>query len=181
VGVCRFPWSGPSASKLKNWREGRTSRPTCDRGAEGTCSRFGRGCAPAPDRRDLRHTFASTAVSAGQGLPIMGKLLGHTQVQMTARYAHLAADPVRRAPIIFQHRLQIFRMIALHAHRTSARGCHYHLTISFALAHVAKRLKILTTSTPIRALGSRIICSKYGHIGADVRPDCSPHVNKRHV
>lgn len=46
---------------------------------------------------DLRHTFASTAVAAGQGLPMIGKLLGHSQVQTTARYAHLAADPVRAA------------------------------------------------------------------------------------
>lgn len=46
---------------------------------------------------DLRHTFASTAVASGQGLPMIGKLLGHTQVQTTARYAHLAADPVKSA------------------------------------------------------------------------------------
>ena len=46
---------------------------------------------------DLRHTFASTAVASGQGLPMIGKLLGHTQVQTTARYAHLAADPVKDA------------------------------------------------------------------------------------
>jgi integrase len=46
---------------------------------------------------DLRHTFASTAAASGQGLPMIGKLLGHTQVQTTARYAHLAADPVRSA------------------------------------------------------------------------------------
>jgi integrase len=46
---------------------------------------------------DLRHTFASAAVAAGQGLPVIGKLLGHTQVQTTARYAHLAADPVKAA------------------------------------------------------------------------------------
>nr|WP_096700291.1 site-specific integrase [Magnetospirillum sp. 15-1] len=46
---------------------------------------------------DLRHSFASTAVAAGQSLPMIGKLLGHTQVQTTARYAHLAADPVRAA------------------------------------------------------------------------------------
>jgi integrase len=46
---------------------------------------------------DLRHTFASVAVAAGQGLPMIGKLLGHTQVQTTARYAHLAGDPVRAA------------------------------------------------------------------------------------
>jgi len=46
---------------------------------------------------DLRHTFASTAVASGQGLPMIGKLLGHTQVQTTARYAHLAAEPVKAA------------------------------------------------------------------------------------
>ena len=46
---------------------------------------------------DLRHTFASTAVASGQGLPMIGKLLGPTQVQTTARYAHLAADPVKSA------------------------------------------------------------------------------------
>ena len=28
---------------------------------------------------------------------MIGKLLGHTQVQTTARYAHLAADPVKDA------------------------------------------------------------------------------------
>lgn len=31
------------------------------------------------------------------GLPIIGKLLGHTQPQTTARYAHLHADPLRKA------------------------------------------------------------------------------------
>ena len=46
---------------------------------------------------DLRHTFASTAVMSGEGLPMIGKLLGHSQVQTTARYAHLAADPIRNA------------------------------------------------------------------------------------
>ena len=46
---------------------------------------------------DLRHTFASAAVAAGQGLPIIGRLLAHTQVATTARYAHLAADPVKVA------------------------------------------------------------------------------------
>lgn len=46
---------------------------------------------------DLRHTFASVAVAAGQGLPMIGRLLGHSQVQTTARYAHLAGVPVRVA------------------------------------------------------------------------------------
>ena len=30
-----------------------------------------------------------------EGLPMIGKLLGHTQVQTTARYAHLARDTVK--------------------------------------------------------------------------------------
>lgn len=39
---------------------------------------------------DLRHTFASRAVEAGLSLIVIGKLLGHKQLQTTQRYAHLA-------------------------------------------------------------------------------------------
>jgi integrase len=46
---------------------------------------------------DLRHSYASGALALGEGLPMIGKLLGHTQVQTTARYAHLARDPVKMA------------------------------------------------------------------------------------
>lgn len=46
---------------------------------------------------DLRHSYASGALALGEGLPMIGKLLGHTQVQTTARYAHLANDPVKTA------------------------------------------------------------------------------------
>ena len=46
---------------------------------------------------DLRHTYASFGAGGGLGLPIIGKLLGHTQAITTARYAHLDADPLRRA------------------------------------------------------------------------------------
>jgi hypothetical protein len=31
------------------------------------------------------------------GLPIIGKMLGHSQPATTARYAHLASDPVKAA------------------------------------------------------------------------------------
>lgn len=46
---------------------------------------------------DLRHAFASVAAGAGLGLPVIGKLLGHTQAVTTQRYAHLAADPLKAA------------------------------------------------------------------------------------
>lgn len=46
---------------------------------------------------DLRHSFASFAVGAGLSLPIIGGLLGHKSVQTTARYAHLAHDPLKQA------------------------------------------------------------------------------------
>jgi len=45
---------------------------------------------------DLRHTFASIGAGASLGLPIVGKLLGHSKPATTARYAHLDADPLRR-------------------------------------------------------------------------------------
>jgi integrase len=46
---------------------------------------------------DLRHSFASVGAGSGMGLPIVGKLLGHAQARTTNRYAHLDADPLRRA------------------------------------------------------------------------------------
>jgi integrase len=46
---------------------------------------------------DLRHSFASFGAGASLGLPIIGKLLGHSQAATTQRYAHLDADPLRRA------------------------------------------------------------------------------------
>jgi integrase len=46
---------------------------------------------------DLRHTFASFGAGSGFGLPVVGRLLGHSQAATSARYAHLDNDPLRRA------------------------------------------------------------------------------------
>jgi integrase len=46
---------------------------------------------------DLRHTFASLGVGSSLGLPVIGKLLGHSQASTTQRYAHLDADPMHKA------------------------------------------------------------------------------------
>jgi site-specific recombinase XerD len=56
-----------------------------------------REVADIPDVRihDLRHTFASLLVSGGASLEMIGKLLGHTQIGTTQRYAHLIESPLR--------------------------------------------------------------------------------------
>lgn len=46
---------------------------------------------------DLRHSFASGGLRVGEGLTMIGRLLGHSEVKTTARYAHLADDPVKAA------------------------------------------------------------------------------------
>lgn len=53
--------------------------------------------AQLPDVRihDLRHTFASLLVSGGASLEMIGKLLGHSQMRTTQRYAHLLDSPLR--------------------------------------------------------------------------------------
>jgi integrase len=56
-----------------------------------------RTAAGLPDVRlhDLRHSFASNIVNAGGSLPVIGALLGHRSAATTARYSHLADDPLR--------------------------------------------------------------------------------------
>jgi len=46
---------------------------------------------------DLRRSLASHMAMAGVGLPIVGKMLGHTQSRTTEIYARLAVQPVRQA------------------------------------------------------------------------------------
>lgn len=54
------------------------------------------GC---PDLRlhDLRHSFASAAISAGLSLAQIGELLGHRNAQTTHRYAHLVEEAAAAA------------------------------------------------------------------------------------
>ncbi|HVT18823.1 MAG TPA: tyrosine-type recombinase/integrase [Thermoanaerobaculia bacterium] len=46
---------------------------------------------------DLRHSYAAVGAAAGLGLPVIGKILGHTQPSTTQRYIHFADDPLRAA------------------------------------------------------------------------------------
>jgi integrase len=66
----------------------------------GFAEKAGAKIPPAPfDARiyDLRHSFASVGAGGGLSLQIIGRLLGHTQMRTTLRYAHLADDPLREA------------------------------------------------------------------------------------
>lgn len=46
---------------------------------------------------DLRHSFASLLINSGRSLYEVQKLLGHTQVKTTQRYAHLAPETLLAA------------------------------------------------------------------------------------
>lgn len=46
---------------------------------------------------DLRHNYASHAARSSETLPMIGKLLGHTSVNSTQRYAHLDDETLLRA------------------------------------------------------------------------------------
>ncbi len=48
----------------------------------------------------LRHSFASQRVSRGVGLYLVSKLLGHTDIRTTQRYAHTNLEALKNAIII---------------------------------------------------------------------------------
>lgn len=110
TGAKRILLSPPALELLKAWPrwagtpyvfpgEGRGKRKGEHRVSLVDAWSWIRRRAKIPDVRlhDLRHSFASVAVSSGQTLPIIGALLGHTQAQTTQRYAHLLEDPLRAA------------------------------------------------------------------------------------
>lgn len=55
---------------------------------------------------DLRHSFASIGAASGLSLPIIGALLGHTQAQTTARYAHLVGDSLKEAASLIGEKMR---------------------------------------------------------------------------
>ena len=55
---------------------------------------------------DLRHSFASVGAASGLSLPIIGALLGHSQTQTTARYAHLIGDPLKEAASLINEKMR---------------------------------------------------------------------------
>ena len=77
---CLYPFANPKTGKpfvsiFAGWDHARTQ-------------------AGLPDVRihDLRHSFASLLINSGRSLYEVQKLLGHTQIKTTQRYAHLAPE-----------------------------------------------------------------------------------------
>lgn len=66
-----------------------------------------RVAAALPDVRlyDLRHTAASVGADEGLSLPLIGKLLGHSQPSTTQRYAHIGEHPAKRAAEVIGTRI----------------------------------------------------------------------------
>ena len=58
-----------------------------------------RDLAGIPDVRihDLRHNAASLLANRGVSLQVIGKTLGHKQIQTTLRYAHLTDETAQKA------------------------------------------------------------------------------------
>jgi integrase len=54
---------------------------------------------------DLRHSNASVGADSGYSLQVIGRLLGHSRITTTERYAHLANDPVRAASEVIGARI----------------------------------------------------------------------------
>jgi integrase len=96
TGTYVFP--GDAESKPKKWRAAdETAERPRDNLKHAWKSIRRRAGIEGVRIHDLRHTFASVGAGASLGLPIVGKLLGHTQSKTTERYAHLDNDPLRRA------------------------------------------------------------------------------------
>ncbi len=61
---------------------------------------------------DLRHSFASFLVNAGRSLYEVQKLLGHTQIKTTQRYAHLSQDSLLSAANVVSQLVPLAMVIA---------------------------------------------------------------------
>ena len=86
---------GYSTSELCDWRHYEIA-PLAE---ADTAEHLATLCRCALDIHDCRHAFASRALGLGETLPMIGRLLGHSEPQTTERYAHLDRDWVRETAV----------------------------------------------------------------------------------
>ncbi len=100
-----IPLSAPARKLLADiWEKQEADEPRVFPGISRTTklhAPWARICAAAKIENlrihDLRHSYASVLASAGTPLLTIGKLLGHTQIATTQRYAHLIDDALAKA------------------------------------------------------------------------------------
>lgn len=106
AGRTSFPLSGPALAFLRALeREGDSPWVFPATRGGGHYKGVGRAWTAVRDAaglegvrlHDLRHSFASFGAASGIGLQTVGKLLGHRQAATTARYSHIADNPLRAA------------------------------------------------------------------------------------
>ena len=94
----------------------------------------------------------------------------------------VAACGVSSLASMTPHRRETFPPVTL-AH-IRAHGCRdllVYCTSGRCYHSATVNVDWLPNDTPVRSLCPRMVCTRCGLIGADVRPDWSPHVNKRRV
>ena len=69
---------------------------------------------------DCRHSFASRALALGENLPMIGRLLGHSELQATERYAHLDRDWIRDAAVRISESIAADVLTGYPGHREGA-------------------------------------------------------------
>ena len=101
LALCRG--GGRSGGPSPKCRATPGSSPARGRGSGSPASSSpGAACAPAPAWTTCASTTSATpmphrALALGESLPVIAKLLGHAQIQTTARYTHLTRDSVKDA------------------------------------------------------------------------------------
>jgi hypothetical protein len=77
------------------------------------------------------------------------------------------------------HKPETFQAVTLGHIRS--HGCRVLLVYCGSI-HCSHQTKMsadhLPDETPLKSLGARMTCARCGHLGADVRPDWSPHTNR---
>ena len=80
-----FPAARGKGPRNKGWLEGFWDTVRAEAGLRGV------------RLHDLRHTHASHAVMNGVPVPLVARLLGHSDVRTTLRYAHLGDREIEQA------------------------------------------------------------------------------------
>lgn len=129
--------------------------------------------------RDLRHSFASRALALGESLPMIGRLLGHSEVQTTERYAHLASDWLKESAVRISESIAADILTGYPGLETETLGEARGATTEMAMRPSRPCLR----SGFARARGGRVERQRYesspvGRHGAFCGPFCNTYASR---